>query len=107
MRGSNHLLTVLVSMAVAIPAGVIVENRHGANGSEKHPQPGFQSWTLNGRRNWRTELAEVSNVAHSGKQLPWKSNDDNSISFGQVDLKQTPDVPIPEITLTGCSGSVC
>jgi alpha-L-fucosidase len=37
---------------------------------------------------------------YSGKELPWKKNDDNTITITQVDYDQTPFATILQITLT-------
>jgi hypothetical protein len=37
---------------------------------------------------------------YSGKELPWKKNDDNTITISQVDYRQTPSVTILQINLT-------
>lgn len=36
---------------------------------------------------------------HSGKELPWKKNDDNTITINEVDYDQTPYVTILQVTL--------
>ena len=45
------------------------------------------------------KVSKVTDL-YSGKELPWKKNDDNTISIGQVDYDQTPYVTILQITLT-------
>jgi len=46
------------------------------------------------------KVAKVTNL-HSGQELPWKKNDNNTITIGQVDYDQTPYVTMLQITLTG------
>jgi alpha-L-fucosidase len=45
------------------------------------------------------KVSKVTDL-YSGKELPWKKNDDNTIRIGQVDYNQTPYVTILQITLT-------
>ncbi len=45
------------------------------------------------------KVSQVINL-YSGKNLPWKKNDDNTIAIEQVDYDQTPYVTVLRITLT-------
>lgn len=45
------------------------------------------------------QVAKVTDL-HSGRELPWKKNDNHTITIGQVDCDQSPHVTVLHITLT-------
>lgn len=46
------------------------------------------------------QVAKVTNL-HTGQELPWRKNDNHTITIEQVDYTQTPYVTVLQLTLTG------
>lgn len=46
------------------------------------------------------QVAKVTNL-HTGQELPWKKNDNHTITIEQVDYAQTPAVTVLQLALTG------
>lgn len=67
MHLSNIFGFMLVAMALAIPTTSSAENEKATPEVARIHNPGFETGTLSGWKNWKTKRAEISGKAHDGK----------------------------------------